>query len=636
MVASKHANRPRWSGTGFEIWFFVVLIPGQARALWIRLTRFADAGQRDARIWAVLSEGEEVVVAREVLPLAALTSDGDELHVRIAQAGNRSEAELGHGFARGRCGRIAWDFRYVADDPLIERLPKLPGFLPLGTHSTHPHAEAHVDGWMELDGQRIVLDGGMFTQMHLWGTQRVEWLRWLWAPRFEGYGEDTELELTAVAPKASGPALCALWARIGRAPDHGPDHGTDLGLGFDHSGLLDSVRARIDSPRPGVLHHVSTRAGQRLVVRAWAPAESFAGWDYRKTGGGDLHVAQTNLAQVEIEVYRRVGLGWQPQRRLRSTCAALEFHGPEPHPEFDYVGWDADAHAHTRMPGADLPTGVATPACPGAGEWIPTPAPTRIVALGLTYRAHAEETGQAADAVVFEQDPQAWTPGEGTIRRPSDAAMLAALARLDPRLLGELAEFGFMPALLDYEVELGLVLLDGLADPSAPGRVALVVANDLSARTLQILGEGARNRLDYWAAAKSFPGFAPTTARAWVPARFELDAWPALTLTTRVNGRIRQQASTDALLERPREMLARVLDALGPLAPGTLLLTGTPAGIALQVPAWKRTLGAWLLDRPGRLRAALAKHSSKTAFLRPGDLVEVSGGWLGGFAQIVG
>ena len=625
MVASKLANRPRWTGSGFEIWFFVVLLPGQTRALWIRLTRFADGDQRDARIWAVVSEAEEVAVAREVLPLAALTTEADdELHVQIAAPGHEASAELGHGFARGRCGRIAWEFRFAVTDPLVERLPKLPGFLPLGTHSTHPHAEATVDGWMQLDGRRLPLDGGMFTQMHIWGTQRVEWLRWVWAPRFEGCGDDTELELTAVAPKAGGPSLCALWARVAGL------------LHFDHSSLLDSMRARIVSPRPGVLHHVSTRGDRRLVVRAWAPPDSFAGWAYRKIGGGDLHVAQTNLARVELEIYHRVGLGWRPERRLRSTCAAIEFHGPDPHPEFDYVGWDADAHVHARMPGTGLPASVSAPSQPGPGAWIETPAPTRIVALGLTYAAHAAETGQAsADSVVFDKDPEAWTTGDGVVTRPSDAQLLTALHRLDPRHPDLLAEFGFVPAMLDYEVELGLVLLDGLDDPAAPGRVGLVVVNDLTARSLQILGEGTRDRLAYWAAAKSFPGFAPTTARAWVPERFDLDRWPALRLRTRVNGELRQDAEASGMAETPRQMLARVRAAVGPLPANALVSTGTPAGIALEVPAWKRTLGEWLLDRPGRLQAALAGFSSETGFLRPGDVVEVSGGWLGGFARMV-
>jgi 2-keto-4-pentenoate hydratase/2-oxohepta-3-ene-1,7-dioic acid hydratase in catechol pathway len=162
-----------------------------------------------------------------------------------------------------------------------------------------------------------------------------------------------------------------------------------------------------------------------------------------------------------------------------------------------------------------------------------------------------------------------------------------------------------------------------------------VVANDVIARILQVLGEGRRNRLDYWRAAKSFPDFTPTTARAWVPEQFELDGWPTLTLVTHVDGHLRQRSGIGLMMETPRQMFARVHASLGPLAPGTLLLTGTPAGIALSVPRWKRVAAEWLLDRVGRAQASLAGFSAGLDFLRPGDVVDVSGGFLGGVERVV-
>jgi 2-keto-4-pentenoate hydratase/2-oxohepta-3-ene-1,7-dioic acid hydratase in catechol pathway len=636
MIPSEQANRSQWAGRGFEIWFFVVLVPGQQRALWVRLTRFADGDASDSRIWAVVSDSSGVTAQREIHPFEALRSEGVEGDVLVhvgsdepddpdQETSPRSWARLGHGFSAGRCGRIAWEFRYEATDPVIERMPKLPRFVPVGTHAVHPHAEATVDGWLELDGRRHALDHGQFTQMHIWGQRRLEWLRWAWAPRFD---HDGELELTTVAPKAAGGNLCSLWARIGDEV-------------FDNSGLLTAVRANLLPVRAGVLHHVGSKVGARLVVRAWAAPESFAGWDYRQIGGGDLHVAQSNLAHCELELYRRVGLGWRPERRVQSRCAALEFHGPDDFPEFSYVAWDAsDAQPRPRV-SASASTRASPP--PGAGAWIDTPPPSNIVALGLTYKAHARETASGPDPVVFTIDPAAWTSDARTLARPSSSRLLQALARLDPSLPRALADaqFGFMPSMLDYEVELALLLPDGLSGPEAiasleiGGRVALLVANDVTARSVQILGEGQKDRLAYWTAAKSLPGFAPTSARAWVPERFELDAWPSLRLETRVNGKLRQDAPLELLIETPRQMLARVSASMGALAPGTLLLTGTPAGVAFSVPRWKRALGERVLDRLGKLRAALGSFSARAEFLRPGDLVEVRAGYLGAIEHVV-
>jgi 2-keto-4-pentenoate hydratase/2-oxohepta-3-ene-1,7-dioic acid hydratase in catechol pathway len=622
VIPSELANRPQWTGHGFEIWFFVVLVPELERALWVRLTRFADGDASDSRIWAVVSEGGGVTSQREIHPLAALETEAADggFHLRVGSA------ELRHGHSAGRCGRIAWDFRYEATDPLIVRMPKLPGFVPLGTHAIHPHAEASVEGWLELDGRRLALDGGLFTQMHIWGNRRVEWLRWAWAPRFDHPGE---LELTTVAPKASGGNLCSLWAKIGDEV-------------FDNSGLWAAARANSSSVRPGVLHHVAQKSGTRMVVRVWAPPETFSGWDYRQVGGGDLHVAQSNLATCELELYRKAGLGWRPERRLRSRCAALEFHGPDDYPEFSYVAWEA-REPQPRLRPSPAVSESESPQPPGPGRWIDTPHPTDIVALGLTYKAHARETGSGPDPVVFRIDASAWSSDARTLARPSSARLLEALARLDPELPANLANarFGFMPAMLDYEVELGLLLLDGLPGADAidslasGGRVGLLVANDVTARSVQILGEGQPDRLAYWTAAKSLPGFAPTGARAWVPERFDLDAWPSLRLETRVNGAIRQDAPLELLIETPRQMLTRVSATVGPLAPGTLLLTGTPAGVAFSVPRWKRALGERLLDRLGKLSAALSGYTAKTEFLRPGDVVEVRAGWLGAIEHVV-
>ncbi len=636
MIPSEQGNQPRWTGQGFEIWFFVVLVPAspsrESAALWVRMTRFADGSDRSARVWAVLSSAGTIQMEREILALEALTIVGagpgelEDGALRVCVG----EAEFGHGFSRGRCGPIRWALEYAATDPLAVRLPGVPRFVPLGTHSTHPHAEAPVTGFVESPGTgRIELDGGLLAQMHIWGTERVEWLRWAWVPRFVGGGA---LELTAVAPKAGKRHLCALWISLGEGPD------AEI---IANTGLTTALRASVESVRPGVLHHVgSASGGRRLVMRIWGSAASFAGWNYRKIGGGDLHVAQTNSAHCELEIYRRSGLGWRPERRLRSTCAALEFHGPEEFAEFAYVPWEAsEARVSPRAPTSASTETPESP--PGPGVWIETPSPTRIVALGLTYRAHAKETASSPDPLVFSIDPAAWTTGDGELVQPSSAELLAVAAALDPTLPAALAEFGFMPAMLDYEVELGLVLLAGLDDlgelesMASGGKLALVVANDLTSRSLQILGEGQVDRLTYWGAAKSLPGFAPTTARAWVPDRFDLDAWPALRLQARVNGVVRQDAAVELLQETPRQMLTRVREAGGALAPNTLLLTGTPAGVAFSVPAWKRALGDRLLDRVGKLRAALAGYTATTEFLRPGDMVEVRAGFLGGFVRTV-
>lgn len=627
-IPAERANAPCWTGQGFEIWFFVVLVPAtaerEAAALWVRLTRFADGERSDSRIWAVVSRGDRARAQRSLHALDELVVEGvDEpgaLRIRVA-----ARAELGHGVSKGECGSILWDLRFEPGEQPVARLPKLPGFVPLGTHSTHPYAEAPVRGFVELDGERIDLSGGRLGQMHIWGTQRVEWLRWAWVPQFEGGGA---LELTAVAAKAGKTELCSLWAEL-------PP------LSIAAPGLSQALRARVSASVPGVLHHAASGPEKRrVVVRVWAEPDGFAGWKYRQLGGGDLCVAQTNLAHCEVEVYRKHGLGLQPESLYRSRTAALEFHGPDDYERFAYVPWDAsEASVERAAAPARRGRGPGEPPPGMAGRFVEMTRPRRIVALGLTYRAHAKETASTPDPLVFEKDVDAWTCGDVPLVSPTTEQLRAAALALDGGLHDALRHFGFFPAMLDYEVELGLVLREGLDDVEAlagPGQVALVVANDVSARSLQILGEGQAERLAYWGAAKSLPGFAPTGTHAFVLDRFDLERWPDLQLQTRVNAELRQDSPLSLLMETPRQMLTRVRATCGPLPPNTLLLTGTPAGVAFAVPAWKRALGDRLLDRIGKLRAALVGYATTNRFLRPGDEVEVEIGFLGSIVRRVG
>jgi 2-keto-4-pentenoate hydratase/2-oxohepta-3-ene-1,7-dioic acid hydratase in catechol pathway len=144
------------------------------------------------------------------------------------------------------------------------------------------------------------------------------------------------------------------------------------------------------------------------------------------------------------------------------------------------------------------------------------------------------------------------------------------------------------------------------------------------------MGEGTREPLRFWAVAKGFSGFLPVTPSMWTPRDANLDAWPTVNLRLAVNGDVRQDGSTRDLCYRPREMLRAAAKYLGGELPaGLALVTGTPAGVAMQVPAWKRRVADRLLDRWGKLGAAFDGFAKGARFLRAGDEVRCDGGPLG-------
>lgn len=283
---------------------------------------------------------------------------------------------------------------------------------------------------------------------------------------------------------------------------------------------------------------------------------------------------------------------------------------------------------------------------PGGGIWLPFAWTTRaarmpaVWAMGLTFADHVRETGERAGAPVVFAKPCLPTVNPGQVPMPDSAALADVLMCLDSalcqRLLQRMPE---VPPLLDYEVEVGLRLLeDWPVDAQAHmPQVGFFLANDVTARSVQISGMGASAPLPFWSASKGLEGFLPVTDVMWCPARVDPDQWPDVTVSTRVNGQLRQQASLRRMLYTPLQVLQYVAAQAphGILYRDDVILTGTPAGIALQAPGWKRKLAA-CLPRHVAITAAWRSQGASPKFLQCGDVIEMKADWLGQLQLTVG
>lgn len=269
---------------------------------------------------------------------------------------------------------------------------------------------------------------------------------------------------------------------------------------------------------------------------------------------------------------------------------------------------------------------------PGQGAYVPLQTPPRAFGIGLSYAGHIEETASSFDPAsappVFEKRPSAVVRTGAEVRVPTTDELIGAADAFEPGLGPLLREdFPALAPLLDYEVEMGFVLLEDidpsrLDDPSFAPRLGFFVANDLSARSLAILGEGRANRYEYWGISKSLPGFMPIADRAWVPEEPERNGIPCVEIELLVNGEVRQRQSTANLIYTPAEMLGFVHAAFpdAPLTAGTIVLTGTPGGVAMTTPRWLVRLGNLVgLSRFKKLSAKLEGDTSR--FLVAGDTV---------------
>jgi 2-keto-4-pentenoate hydratase/2-oxohepta-3-ene-1,7-dioic acid hydratase in catechol pathway len=120
---------------------------------------------------------------------------------------------------------------------------------------------------------------------------------------------------------------------------------------------------------------------------------------------------------------------------------------------------------------------------------------------------------------------------------------------------------------LDYEGEMAIVM-------GANGEIAgFAVADDLSARDLQ-------RREPQWTRAKGFDGSCPFGP--WVTTADEVPDPDDLGLRTWVNGDLRQDSRTNDLIFSVAKLVA-FLQETCTLAPGDLILTGTPSGVGVYM-----------------------------------------------------
>jgi 2-keto-4-pentenoate hydratase/2-oxohepta-3-ene-1,7-dioic acid hydratase in catechol pathway len=187
--------------------------------------------------------------------------------------------------------------------------------------------------------------------------------------------------------------------------------------------------------------------------------------------------------------------------------------------------------------------------------------PPQVVAIGLNYRRHAAESGQAVPPapVIFIKTCNAITgPGE-------------------PVLLPRMA-----PSEVDYEAELVIVI--GRTAKHVPEAevdryvLGYTCGNDVSARDCQM-------RLDkQWARGKSFDTFAPIGP--WIATGICPDD---LAIRMVLNGQVVQNSRTSDLVFSCRQLVSYVSQCMT-LRPGSIIMTGTPEGVgfARKPPLWLR------------------------------------------------
>ncbi|MBN9410020.1 MAG: fumarylacetoacetate hydrolase family protein [Burkholderiales bacterium] len=197
------------------------------------------------------------------------------------------------------------------------------------------------------------------------------------------------------------------------------------------------------------------------------------------------------------------------------------------------------------------------------------PNPGKIVCIGLNYGEHVRETGReiTENPTMFLRVPESQVGHGQDIVRPAESHRL------------------------DYEGEIAVVIGRGgrrISEADAWGHIAgYACYNEGSIRDWQV-------STSQWTAGKNFyrtGAFGP-----WMVTADEIAPGQRMTLVTRLNGQEMQRATTDMMIHGIPRQIAYI-SAFTPLAPGDVIVTGTPGGVG--------------------------NKRNPQVFMKPGDVVEV-------------
>lgn len=227
----------------------------------------------------------------------------------------------------------------------------------------------------------------------------------------------------------------------------------------------------------------------------------------------------------------------------------------------------------------------------------------QFLCQGINYGSHVRESGMDPNNLPFNTF---FTKASSSLTGPCDDVIRPSHV-----------------ALLDYEIELGLVvgrtLTSGVqVSPDALHEVlaGVTIVNDVSARDVQL------PQVQFYK-GKSYRTFGPTGPVLLLLNRAEWMRWPELHMVLSVNGQVRQDAYCKDMLHPPHLTVSE-FSALQDLHAGDLIATGTPAGCAAKAPGkLPMFVARHFLSETTKWRFFIQGGKRNPRFLQPNDVMSL-------------
>ena len=180
--------------------------------------------------------------------------------------------------------------------------------------------------------------------------------------------------------------------------------------------------------------------------------------------------------------------------------------------------------------------------------------PSNFLAIGLNYKAHAEETNSDApkEPIVFNKSPNC-------LIGPNDKVIIPKSSNS-----------------LDHEVEIAIIIgrkAKYVKEEDAQNFIfGYCICNDISEREWQ------KKRGGQWVKGKSGDTFGPLGP--YLVTKDEIDNLYNLNLSLDLNGKRRQTGNTSLMIFNFNFLISHITQFIT-LMPGDIITTGTPAGVGM-------------------------------------------------------
>jgi len=185
---------------------------------------------------------------------------------------------------------------------------------------------------------------------------------------------------------------------------------------------------------------------------------------------------------------------------------------------------------------------------------LPPIIPTNILALGINYKKHGDET-----AMSYPEQPILFIKATSSVVGHEGPIILPAAG----------------PKAVDYEAELAVIIGQEAKNISPEEAMGFILgytcANDVSARDWQFDKQKGQ-----WARGKSFDTFCPLGP--WIITKDEITDPDNLAIRAILNGQTVQEARTSDMIFNIQTIVSNLSRSMT-LLPGTVILTGTPEGV---------------------------------------------------------